>query len=175
MDSVAKVPDRNYLHVFLRRSALAALLWWILVEGQKEAWALGIPVVLFAVLVSLRLAPPALHRLKIIRLPAFLIFFLWRSLIAGWDIARRIVAPTLPLRPGIITFAVTVPDGAPAWLLQSTLTLLPGTLSVSLRNRTISLHCLDTRIDLDQEIHRLQAWINRLFESTGSTSKKTFS
>jgi len=85
---------------FCFRTALFALLWWILTEGAVYSWLVGAPVVVFAVLVSGVLLPGTSWSLPgILR---FIPFFLWHSLRGGVDVAGRALHPRLPISPGLL-------------------------------------------------------------------------
>lgn len=155
------------------RLALLAACWWVLSEGEGS-WAFGLPVVIGITLLSLRLHPAADFRINPLQLPPFLIFFLGQSLRAGWDVARRTLHPAMPLQPAIICLPLSLPPGAPTWLLLITLNLLPGTLGVRLdrRRHQLELHCLDARLDIRADVAQAEARLSRLFVRTPTASGK---
>ncbi|MFN3987569.1 MAG: Na+/H+ antiporter subunit E [Rhodocyclaceae bacterium] len=130
------------MRAFLARGALLAGLWWVL-AGEAEGVGIGLAAALLAAWASLRVAPPARHALRIAALPRFVLFFLLQSLHAGWDVARRTLAPGLPLHPGLIRVPLALPAGAPTWWLMLIVSLLPGTLATRLDGRVLELHVLD--------------------------------
>ncbi len=145
------------------RLGLLLLLWWIL-SGSTSDWWFGFPLAAVTAGFSLWLTPPARFMLRPLRFPAFAIFFLWQSLLAGWDVARRTLHPGLPLRPEILHLALNLPPGAPTWWLMLTISLLPGTLSVRLHDQQIlEVHCLDSRLDVAGNVHDTEVQIARLY------------
>jgi len=148
---------------FCVRFLLLLLIWWVL-SASNEAWWFGIPLALVAASASLWLTPAAHYRMRLRHFPAFSGFFLWQSLLAGWDVSRRTLSPRLPLHPAILQLTLQLPPGAPTWWLMLTISLLPGTLSVRLHGQQIlEVHCLDDHLDVVGSVRQTEAHIARLF------------
>jgi len=123
------------------RAVLFALMWWILTDGVMNSWLVGVPMVLFATLVSMALLPPLSWSLTgIVR---FAPYFLWRSLYGGTDVARRALHPRLPISPGMYDHRWRLPPGLPRVFMANTVSLLPGTLSAELDEQCLRVHVLD--------------------------------
>lgn len=147
---------------FLRLGLLLAV-WWIL-SGSNSDWWFGLPLAIVAAAVSVWLSPPARSLLRPQHIPRFAAFFLWHSLLAGWDVAKRTLSPGLPLHPEILRIPMALPAGAPTWWLMLTISLLPGTLSVRLdADRVLEVHCLDAQQDVAGSIRETEAHLARLF------------
>jgi len=155
------VPTPDTLRAFSFRALALLLLWWMLSGG--EGWLFGGAASMLAAGVSLRLTPATHHRLRLRRIPRFVAFFLRQSAHAGWDVARRIVHPALPLDPAFLRLPLALPDGAPSWWLMSVISLLPGTLSVQRQGRSLEIHCLDAGLEVAAEVRHAEAQIARLF------------
>lgn len=145
------------------RLFLLAGLWLVLTNGSPGAWGFGLAVVVLVWLMSRRLFPPGEYHLQPLQLPLFLGWFLGRSLVAGWDVSRRLLAPTLVIAPGERTVPLTLPQGSPQWLLANLLSLMPGTLSVEIQGQALLLHCLDTRQDVHADVAAAERRVARLF------------
>ena len=153
----------SWISAYALRLGLLLGVWWIL-SGSTEDWWFGLPLAVFAAAVSLWLTPPGRFRLRLHRMPFFAGFFLWQSLLAGWDVARRTLSPALPLRPEILHLPVVLPEGAPTWWLMLVISLLPGTLSVRLdEERSLEVHCLDSRLDVPASVRETELQIALLF------------
>jgi len=139
-------------------------LWWVLVEGQAAALGAGVVVAVLAALVSVRAFAPRRHRLRWRALPAFAAYFLGASVVAGLDVARRLLAPSLPISPAMMTVELAITDGAPRWLLANTLSLLPGTLSVELHAGQLEVHCLDSAGDITGAVRDAERRVAALFD-----------
>jgi multicomponent Na+:H+ antiporter subunit E len=155
------------MHRTLPHTLILTASWWILAEGDPSSWAIGVPTVALAVWASHRVgvdssAPPLRYR----ALPGFALFFASRSLVAGLDVARRTVSPDLPIAPRLLSVPTSLPAGLPRVLLVAVLSLMPGSLGVSLEHDDIVLHVLDARTDVTADVRRTEARIARLFATT---------
>jgi len=138
--------------------------WWILAEGDMSSWAIGVPTVALAVWTSRRYtAESASPTMRYQALPGFALYFATRSLVAGLDVARRTLAPSLPIAPRMTSVRTTLPAGLPRVLLVAVLSLMPGSLGVSLEEDEIVLHVLDARLDVLADVRRTEARIAQLF------------
>lgn len=143
------------------RAVLFALMWWILTDGAMDSWLVGVPVVLFATLVSVVLLPPFFWSLTgIIR---FVPFFLWRSLYGGVDVARRALHPQLPISPAMVDYRWRLPPGLPRVFMANTVSLLPGTLSAELNEEHLRVHVLDQTGAFVSELTIIEGRVARLF------------
>ena len=94
---------------------------------------------------SLRLLPPAGSRGSPGAIARLTLLFLYQSVIAGADVARRALDPRLPLRPGFVVYPIGLPPGAGRNLFATLTSLLPGTVPAGEQNGQLVFHCLDTR------------------------------
>ena len=101
--------------------------------------------------------------LRLQGIPAFAAFFVSRSLLAGVDVARRTLAPSLPIAPAEHTVTTTLPAGLPRTLLLATLSLMPGSLGLSLDGDVITLHVLDDTHDVLADVRATERYIAALF------------
>ncbi len=145
------------------RTALLMLVWWALTEGKPGAAGFGLGAAGLVALFSLRFFPPAARRPGLAATGVFAGYFLLRSVVAGVDVARRLLSPRLPLKPGYLTYTTSLAEGRPRWLLANALSLLPGTLSVTLRGNELELHCLDTALPVREDVARTELRIARIF------------
>ena len=153
----------------LIRMAILAGLWWIIVQGQTDAWLVGLPAVVLAALASLRLGGHTLPRLSLGGLLGFLGLFLRESLAGGVDVARRTLEPRLRVQPGFRRYRLHIQDPLASLLLINCIGLLPGTLAADLDGDHVELHLLDAGENPDPQILRLEQAIARLFGLTLET------
>ncbi len=163
MATMSGLPGTPLAKASLSRLSILLVIWWILTDGTG-AWWFGLPLATVATVTSVWLTPPARYRLRLTRIPGFALYFLQQSLLAGWDVARRIVAPRMPLNPEILRLPLILPSGAPTWWLMLTITLLPGTLSVRLHtDRVLEVHCLDADAGIAASVRRTERQLAELF------------
>ncbi len=158
-----RVP-RTWLQSILRRGALFALIWWILVDGVTTSWWIGIPAVLLVSATSVALLAPV--NLVWHEMPGFLLFFFTHSLLGGADVAWRAVHPGLPIAPDLLVYPLRLPPGLPQVFMANTISLLPGTLSVELDERYLNVHVLNGRKDIQSELEKLERKVAALFGSS---------
>lgn len=154
---------RLFAITFLLRGAALLVVWWALTLGEFAGLGFGAIVVALVAGVSLRLFPPSGYQLRPLGLVLFFVYFLSRSVVAGLDVARRLLSPALPVQPGEITLTLRLPEGSPRWLLANTLSLMPGTLSALLDGDQLTLHCLDTRDPVERDVRETERQVGRVF------------
>jgi multicomponent Na+:H+ antiporter subunit E len=153
----------HYLFVVLKRALLFAALWLLLTHGHGPSWIIGIPFVLLATIISMRITPQARSRWSLAGVLRFIPFFVRESVRGGIDVSRRIVQPAMPLQPALIQFTTRLPAGSPRLFLLNVVNLLPGTLSADVHDHHLTLHVLDKSAPTEQELRRLEEHIHRIF------------
>jgi multicomponent Na+:H+ antiporter subunit E len=137
-------------------------LWWLLAGGKAESWLVGLPAVaIFTALARRRF--PGRFSVSLRGLVRFLPFFLIQSYRGGFDVSRRALQPRLALEPGLLAYPLRLPDGAPRTLFVNTISLLPGTLSWSVDDRSVHVHVLRRNADTVRELSALEQRIAGLF------------
>ena len=130
----------------LLRGAAFFALWLVLMQSLKVSdLAIGATATVAATWVSLRLLPPAAGCLHFGSLLLLLPHFLWQSVRGGIDVARRVLAPSLPLCPGFISCPLGYPPGLARNTFATITSLLPGTVPCDEVDGVLVYHCLDTR------------------------------
>lgn len=124
---------------------LVFLAFWIVLGRTGGAdLAAGAVAAALAAWLSLRLLPPGTWRLNPAALLRFCARFAVRSVLAGFDVARRVCAARVRMRPGIIQVPCPVPEGLARQAFSAVASLQPGTLPIGGDARQILLQCLDT-------------------------------
>jgi multicomponent Na+:H+ antiporter subunit E len=147
----------------LARTAVLALLWWIIAQGQVGAWLIGLPAVAAAAMASFYLGRAWSRRISPTGMAVFIVLFLRESVRGGLDVARRTLAPRLRINPGFKDYRLQLTDPLPRVLLINCVSLLPGTLAARLEGDRVELHLLDVGNDPEPGLHRLEQAIARLF------------
>jgi multicomponent Na+:H+ antiporter subunit E len=146
--------------LLLRRFVVAAVsifvIWLLLVASFDPAeWVAGLLVTGLTALVS----GPHLQILDGIKLrPAlpwhilrYLAVFLGALVTANLDMARRVLSPALPIRPGMVEVRTRLRSPLGKLLLANSITLTPGTLSVDVLDDRIQVHWIDVGPGADVE------------------------
>ncbi len=131
-------------------AAVRALLYfgiWIVIDQSAKPANLvfGALAAAAATWVSMRLLPPAAGRVRLVALLTLLPRFLWQSLVAGVDVARRAFSPRLPLAPGFVDYPVRLPRGSARNAFELISSLMPGSVPTAETDAKIEFHCLDTK------------------------------
>jgi multicomponent Na+:H+ antiporter subunit E len=128
----------------LARGAIYFAFWLALMPSPKPAdLALGAFAAAGATWVSMCLLPPEAGRLRFNVLLALMPHFLWESVRAGVDVARRALDPKLPLNPGFVDCPMGFPPGLARNTFATITSLLPGSVAVGDGDDTLVYHCVD--------------------------------
>lgn len=147
----------------LRRGVLFLFLWWIVTEGSRDGWLLGMVAVSGALWLSLRLAAPMTTPFSLIGMGVFLGFFVASSVRGGIHVALIALRGRRALRPGTLEVRLPFSSAAPRILMAGVLSLMPGTVSVCLDDRRLRVHVIDERMPIAVEVKALEERIARMF------------
>ena len=145
------------------RLLLLLLLWWVLTQGEPASWAIGIPTVLCATIISLCLSASSSWSWRLSAFLRFVPFFAYCSLKGGVDVAGRAFSPSLPLAPAMLDYSLRLPEGTARVFFANVVSLLPGTLSADIRDNTLMVHVLDGTMSVFEQLQRLEVAVARLF------------
>jgi multicomponent Na+:H+ antiporter subunit E len=134
----------HYLFSFV----VLALLWLLLAGSFRQDEVIAAAVV--AVLVTF-VAGPRLAVLSGVRLtplaPLHLVLYLGAFFVAlirsNLDMARRVLSPSLPIRPAVVEVETALESPLGRMLLANSITLTPGTLSIDIVGDRILVHWID--------------------------------
>jgi len=129
---------------------LILMLLWVLLtpRDMQELWAglaVSALVVLFTlgmepVLGDIRWTPKAL-----VFSLAYLGVFLKELIISNLDVARRVVDPKLPIKPGIVKVKTRLNSKIAKTILANSITLTPGTLTVDVQDNYLFIHWIEIK------------------------------
>ena len=157
---MSQAPRHRSWRAILVRGVAYFLIWMIMAGGQVADVAPGLGAAVLATWISLVLLPPdpALAHIRPLAVLRLALRFIWTSVVAGLDIARRAFSPSLPLRLGYHHYDVGLPPGTPRSLFTSVTSLMPGTLPAgSDESGRLIYHCLDVGQPVLQELGQEEA------------------
>lgn len=146
------------------RGLMFTLIWWVLTDGAVDSWWFGVPAIIAALIISIKLVAPT--HLIWYALVKFMPVFIARSWLGGVDVARRAFDPKLPIAPVLIHYTLQLPPGLSQVAVANTVSLLPGTLSTKLEGNCLSVHVLDGQSKYLEEIKLLERHVGRIFNVT---------
>ncbi len=136
----------------LRHSLLTFFVvfgFWLLLVGtlaRQELIAGVLVAAAVAVLAANRAPVFAGIRLTPIAPLAFARYVLalaWSLVRANIDMARRVLSPSLPIRPAIVHIKTSLRSDLGRLVLANSITLTPGTLTVDVEDDTLTIHWID--------------------------------
>ncbi|HJM91392.1 MAG: Na+/H+ antiporter subunit E [Alphaproteobacteria bacterium] len=126
---------------------LALTVCWLLLSGYFQILLLGLGAasILFCVWIAVRMdlidhegVPLHITWAGLRYLP----WLLWEIVKANIDVARRVIAPSLPISPSLFNASVSQKTDLGQVIYANSITLTPGTVSVNLDPGVILVHAL---------------------------------
>lgn len=122
-------------------------LLWLLLSGIFEGWLLALGLGSIIVVVTFA------NRMDVIDREGHPIHISWRALLywpwlareivkANWDIARVILSPKIPITPKVLRINATQVTELGHVFYANSITLTPGTVTLSLKNGALIVHSL---------------------------------
>jgi len=135
--------------------ALMLAILWLLLTGSLNGQELAAGLILIFVVAFL--ARGKTHILNGVRwsilLPvwimAYLVYFAGALFRSNFDVARRVLTPSLPIRPGVVQVRTNLESALGRLLLANSITLTPGTLTVDAEDDLLTIHWIDCPPDVD--------------------------
>jgi multicomponent Na+:H+ antiporter subunit E len=158
-----QISQRWTLGTVVVRFAVMTLLWIVLAEGEFRYWGLIVVAVSGGVLASLILVPSIGLGWSIGGWLTFIPFFVGQSVMGGVDVALRAIALTPRLDPGYVQFEFRLTEEPARVFVANTMSLMPGTLSVSLEGNQLRMHVLDTGMPATERAREVEAHAARMF------------
>jgi multicomponent Na+:H+ antiporter subunit E len=136
------LPARNGLPWI--RGVFLFVVWLAAMGLSPSSVPVGLLAAALGALASREIAPEPL-RLAPRALVGYVLRFLRQSTLAGFDIARRVFDPRLPLKPGLVSYRCRLTGETACSLFATVMTMVPGTLPVAASaDGRMTIHCLDT-------------------------------
>jgi len=156
---ISRIP----LQTLLLRFAIFAGGWIVLSGGEplSDIWFV-ILCLAATTIISIYTVPPGQWALRPLGVIRFFPYFLITALRGGWDVARRVFFRNVPTDPDFITIGRDSDPGR-TLILVWVISLLPGTASSIITEKSIVVHVLDKNLPVTEEILELQNRINKIF------------
>ena len=95
-----------------------------------------------------------LNPVKLFYIIVYILVFLKELIKANFDVARRVITPSLPINPGIIKFKTNLKSDYAKMVLANSITLTPGTLSIDIVDDTFYVHWIDVKSTNPEETYK---------------------
>ena len=150
---------------------LALLLFWQALSARLDPLFLTLGVLSAALTTafSLRLLEHVLGsaehtpRIHVGHLLSFLAWLLLQIPPAGFQVAAVVLDPRRPPRPGVVRFRTTLRSPAARTLLANAITLVPGTMTLSVDGNEFTVHAFTPDTTADLANGKMQSRIARAF------------
>lgn len=143
------------------RLAWFICLWLVLAGADLGDIPAAAAAVAAATWTSLRLLEPNASRRSPRAIVQLVSLFLYHSVVAGADVARRALDPRLPLDPGFVAYPTHLPRGRRRNVFTTLTSLLPGTVPTGEENGQLVYHCLDVEQPVVTELAAEEAALVR--------------
>jgi multicomponent Na+:H+ antiporter subunit E len=143
------------------RAAWFSCLWFVLAGVDLGNVPAAIVAVAAATWTSLRLLEPNPSRRSLLAIVQLVLLFLYHSVVAGADVARRALDPRLPLHTGFVAYPTRLPRGVRRNVFATLTSLLPGTVPTGEWNGQLFYHCLDVEQPILAELAAEEAALVR--------------
>lgn len=95
----------------------------------------------------------------------YLFVFLGAVVKSNIDVAFRVLAPTLPINPGIVRVRTRLKSRLGRLLLANSITLTPGTISVAIQDDEIFVHWINvSAADVEESTRKIVSDFERYLE-----------
>lgn len=81
----------------------------------------------------------------------YMFVFIWQLLLANIDVARRVLSPKIPLKPGIVEVKTDIKGDFGKLALANSITLTPGTLSIDIEDDKLYVHTVEVKGETNEE------------------------
>ncbi len=152
---------------------ISLLIVWIFLAGtSQQEIIIGIIVSLLLTIIffskgtifsEFNLNPKAIFYFII-----YIFVFLWELVKSSFDVASRVVQPTIPINPGIVKVKTKLKSRLGRIILANSITLTPGTLTVETNGEDYYIHWIDvTSDDIDgatkQIVSKFEKYLEVIF------------
>jgi len=132
--------------------AATILLWllWLALTGSTdpEELATGALIAFVVALVAggepfAGISAGFFNPRRILYALVYIPYMAWAIVSANFDVARRVIDPKLPIKPGIVRVRTKLKTAIGRTALANSITLTPGTLTVDLHDDELWIHWID--------------------------------
>ncbi len=99
----------------------------------------------------------------------YVFIFTWECIKANFDVAYRVLHPSLPVKPGIVKVPLTVKSDMARAMLANSITMTPGTISVDIIDDELYVHWIyvssqDPAAYTERISGRFEKYIAKIFD-----------
>ncbi len=153
---------------------LTLAVTWMLFSGFWEPLLMGFGVAsclfVYVIVARMDLVDHEAHylNLRLARLFRYLAWLFWQIVLANIDVVKRVLHPRLPISPTVAHVKSTQKTDLGRVIFANSITLTPGTVSISVQGDHIEVHALTKAAandlhggDMDRRVTRLEKLTDR--------------
>ena len=157
---------KNHIILFL-----VLLAVWLLLNSSFEIHILSVGVVVSLIITlvfcrncnvfsEIKLTPKSFFYAII-----YVFVFSGALIKSNFDVARRVVTPSLPINPGIVTVKTKLKSKIGRLILANSITLTPGTLTIDIKDDILYIHWIDVlSTNIDEDTHKIVSRFEKYLE-----------
>lgn len=153
---------------------VALLLGWIAVSDQRNVTFIAMGAVSAAVVVALTASavatvigpgtePLGRFVVRMYHGAVYVVWLLWRIFVAGFQVAVVVLRRDMPLEPCELRFRTNMQSRLAQVVLANSITLTPGTLTISVDDGEFLVHAMSPELAEDFLDGRMQRRVARAF------------
>ncbi|ALO16323.1 Mrp complex subunit E1 [Salinivirga cyanobacteriivorans] len=98
----------------------------------------------------------------------YLFVFVGELIKSNLDVARRVVSPALPIKPGIVEVKTSLQSPMARMILANSITLTPGTLTVDMQDDQLFIHWIEVKTADQQQateqiVHKFEKYLEKIY------------
>lgn len=95
----------------------------------------------------------------------YIIYFIWQCVKANFDVAYRVLNPSMPIKPGIVRVNLELNGSMARTILANSITMTPGTIAVDIIDDVIYVHWIYVRsTEHDNYAYRISGKFERILK-----------
>jgi len=99
----------------------------------------------------------------------YLFIFVWECIKANFDVAYRVLSPSMPIKPGIVKVKTSLKTDIGKTFLANSITMTPGTITVDFIDDEFYIHWIyvssqDPKEYTNKILGRFEKYLKRIFE-----------
>lgn len=148
MNNNYKLKDR--LKGFLWSFFFLVVLWLLLTSTfhYQEFWVgivAAFVVAMFTNEFYVKLGFPPLTPKRVGFFIMYIFILFWEIIKANFDVASRVVRPSLPINPGVVVIKTSLKSDLAKTILANSITLTPGTFTLDIQEDRLLIHWIDVK------------------------------
>ncbi|MCF7885899.1 MAG: Na+/H+ antiporter subunit E [Candidatus Marinimicrobia bacterium] len=139
---------KNFKHSIILFIILM-VIWILLTSWETQELIAGLITSFLIAILTYRLEPVLaainLTPKALLYSIAYIFVFAKELILSNLDVARRVLTPSLPLKPGIVKVNTKLKSKIGKLVLANSITLTPGTLTAEVKNGNLYIHWIDIK------------------------------